>query len=122
MLVVIIMTGVTVYSIYSETYNWISYAMAFMWGVLDGTFNIHTFQTLGFEFETQSEPFGVFNLVQGLAVFACQMVQGQIDNKSQYQLLVYTIAIGALGIFSCTLAYIFPYKTNKAEDRMSLVN
>ena len=61
---------VTILSINSADYNALSFLMTFLWGFQDGALNIHTFQILGFEFETQSEPFGVFNLVQGIGVAA----------------------------------------------------
>ena len=61
---------VTILSINSAEFTALSYFMTFLWGFQDGALNIHTFQILGFEFETQSEPFGVFNLVQGIGVAA----------------------------------------------------
>lgn len=125
MVVIVIMTGVTLYSIYGEKYNWSSFVMAFMWGIEDGTFNIQTFRTLGFEFETQSEPFGVFNFVQGFTVFICQIVQGQLDVTSQFQLLIYTAILGVLGILSQVAAYHFPYKLSRkdaADQRQSILD
>jgi len=46
------MTSATIQSIYSEKFNVMTFFMAYMWGVQDGTFNTHTFQVLGSEFET----------------------------------------------------------------------
>ena len=68
-LIIILTISVTLASIGASRFNWLSYLMSFMWGIADGTINIHTLQTLGFEFNSHSEPFGVFNLVQGISVF-----------------------------------------------------
>ena len=73
-IVVLIMTSASLVSIYYERFNALTFVMAFFWGLEDGIFNIHTYQVLGSEFETKSEPFGVFTFVQGLAVFIFQMI------------------------------------------------
>lgn len=67
--IIIVMTLITLISISIEKFNWLSFVMSFFWGIQDGMVNIHTLQTLGFEFTSHSEPFGVFNLFNGLSVF-----------------------------------------------------
>jgi hypothetical protein len=42
-LVVVIMTGATILSVYLERFNALTFFMSYMWGVQDGTFNTHTF-------------------------------------------------------------------------------
>ena len=63
LMVVLVMTLATIASVYFERFNALTFFMSYMWGLQDGVFNTHTFQVLGSEFATQSEPFGVFNLV-----------------------------------------------------------
>lgn len=109
-LIIIITISVTLASIGASKFNWLSYLMSFMWGIADGTINIHTLQTLGFEFNSHSEPFGVFNLVQGISVFTFQNIQGQLDTDVQYQLLLYTIIVGVIGIWSQVAIYSFPFR------------
>jgi hypothetical protein len=41
----------------------ISYITCLVWGLQDGVVNTHCFQMLGFEFDTQSDPFSIFALV-----------------------------------------------------------
>lgn len=55
-------------------YGWISYITCFLWGMQDGVVNTHCFQMLGFEFDTQTDPFSIFALVQGISVFIFQTV------------------------------------------------
>ena len=57
-------------------YGFHSYVMTFLWGITDGVINIQIFTTLSQEFVESAEPFGAFNLMQGLAVFIFQIVQG----------------------------------------------
>ena len=66
----ILCIGVTLLSIEDMKYNFLTFVMCFLWGIEDGALNIHTYHVLGTEFKSKSEPFSVFNLVQGLAVFA----------------------------------------------------
>ena len=51
-LIVLIEGVVTVISIHSGEYNWVTYFMCFMWGYQDGALNVHSFNILGFEFAT----------------------------------------------------------------------
>ena len=76
------MTATTCYSVHMDKYNYMTFIMTFVWGYLDGAINIHSFQILGFEFASKSLPFGVFNLVQGICVFAMQEIQGQLVDET----------------------------------------
>ena len=40
--IIILMTIVTIISIGSGRFNWLSFVMSFLWGVQDGMINIHT--------------------------------------------------------------------------------
>lgn len=62
LLIMAVMTLVTMLSLYQLRYNVLTIAMCFMWGYQDGTNNTFLFQILGFEFESNSDPFGVFTV------------------------------------------------------------
>ena len=123
--IVFAMTAVTLESIISQKFNYLTFITTFLWGLQDGTFNTHTFQVLGSEFETQSEPFGVFSLVQGLSVFCFCMLQSQINSNNMYELLIYTGVVGVIGVISCISSFFFPFKKKKTlqqvDSRMHLV-
>jgi hypothetical protein len=55
--------------------------MTFLWGFQDSGLNTHTYQMLGFEFGSGSEPFSVFNLIQAIGVVTFQMSEALIDNE-----------------------------------------
>lgn len=116
MLLVGAVTIITVFSILSEHYGWLTFVMCFIWGIQDGAVNIHTFQILGFEFVSKSEPFSVFNLVQGIAVFGVEGIQGSIDSDDKHQQMLYTIVCGGFGMVACGITYFMPFnKTDNSE-------
>lgn len=43
-------------------YCWLAHMMTFMWGLQDSFTNTHCLEMLGFEFETNTEPYSVMNL------------------------------------------------------------
>jgi predicted MFS family arabinose efflux permease len=67
--VMIIMTLVTIVFLIVGKFNWLAFAMTFMWGIQDSSTNTHCMEMLGFEFDDNAEPYSVFNLTQALAVF-----------------------------------------------------
>lgn len=111
--IIVLMTLATLLSITIERYNFFSFLMTFLWGIQDGVINIHLQQSLGSQFASHSEPFGVFNLLQGLAVFVFQIIQGSLDKESMLQLNLYTFIVGIIGVWACMVAYKFPYKTDQ---------
>ena len=116
MLVIVVMTLVTVLNCQNLHYGPMSFLMTFLWGTQDGVVNIIVFRILGFEFVSNSEPFGVFNLIQGLAVFGVQLLQGTIDTSNANDIMVYSIICGVVGIISCLILFMFPFKgSNKAS-------
>lgn len=50
-------------------YNWIAFAMTFMWGVQDSSTNTHCLEMLGFEFDNSADPFSVNIFSQSFAIF-----------------------------------------------------
>jgi sugar phosphate permease len=68
-ILVIIMTVTTIISIEVDEYNYMTFIMCFIWGYLDGALNIHCLQIAGFQFVSKSEPFAVFNIMQGMTIF-----------------------------------------------------
>lgn len=87
--------------------------------------NVHLMQTLGFDFEESTsggEPFGVFNLVQGVSAFVAGFIQDSIDVTSGQSLIIYIIVVGILGSISCIIGYFFPYAHDKNDiiSEMSL--
>lgn len=46
-----VMTVVTLVFLYVNTYNWLAFATAFIWGFQDSCVNTHSYQMLGFEFD-----------------------------------------------------------------------
>ena len=82
------------------------------------------FRILGFEFESSSEPFGVFNLVQGISVFGFQLVQFYLDTKNGDEMLYYAIACGLFGILASIVLLFFPFrkKVKPEEERARLMH
>jgi len=87
LLVIVMMTIITIISISRERFDGFSYIMSFSWGFMDGCINIHTYQALGFEFVSQSEPFGVYGLLNGFSCFVFELVQGIINVESKQSLI-----------------------------------
>lgn len=54
---------VSVVNLQRMEFGWISYLTCFMWGLQDGCLNTHSYQMLGFEFESQNAPFAIYQLV-----------------------------------------------------------
>jgi len=68
LLIIVVMGGVSLWTIAINTYGFTTYAFTFMWGMQDGALNTHTYQMLGFEFESSSHPFSIYCIVQALGV------------------------------------------------------
>lgn len=65
---IIIACGLTYLQLRRNSYDWLTFLMCFMWGISDAFVNTHSNQMMGFEFETNSDPFGVFNAAQSISV------------------------------------------------------
>ena len=59
---------IVAFSTRSLKYNNFSFVMCFFLGVQDSMSTSNAMQILGFEFETQSEPFSVYMIIQGLSM------------------------------------------------------
>ncbi len=46
-----------------DEYSFLAYVMTFMWGVSDSSVSIHLDAILGFEFESNKEPFAIGNFI-----------------------------------------------------------
>jgi hypothetical protein len=68
---------------------------------------------LGFEFETNSDPFAIYTLVQGVAVFIFQTLQSNIDFKNQNNLIVYTYVSNSFGLVCLISCYFFDFTLEK---------
>jgi predicted MFS family arabinose efflux permease len=62
-LLIALCTLITVMFLYQNKFNMLVFAMTFMWGFSDSGVNTHLSEILGFEFENNSEPYSIFNLV-----------------------------------------------------------
>ena len=65
---IVIACVVSYFQIHNNEYNWLTFVMTFAWGFSDGCVNTHSNQMMGFEFETSSDPFSIFNTVQAVAL------------------------------------------------------
>jgi hypothetical protein len=68
---------------------------------------------LGFEFETNSDPFAIFALVQGVTVFIFQTLQSNIDFKNQNNLILYTYVSNSFGLVCLISCYFFDFTMGK---------
>jgi len=79
-LIMVVMTsGTSVAFLVVNEFNYLAYMMPLMWGVLDSAINTHIILMLGFEFDTNSEPFSVFTLIEALSVFVFSVLNTWID-------------------------------------------
>ena len=85
----------------AKAISWMTFVMCFCWGYEDGAMNTYLFQILGFEFGARSEPYAIKMLLQGLSVFAFDLIQGGVDLKNKEAILIYT---GIVGCFSVICA------------------
>jgi predicted MFS family arabinose efflux permease len=80
-LIIIIMVVVTVVYISLGEYFWLVYFMTFLWGFQDSAVNTHSQEMLGFEFDNNSEPFTVYNIIQSVGCFIFQIIESYVDGK-----------------------------------------
>ena len=65
-----LMMGSTITFIIMFEFNYMVWIMCFLWGFTDSAINTNTQEMVGFEFDNNSEPFSVANLIQCLANFS----------------------------------------------------
>jgi hypothetical protein len=105
------MTGITLYHIEDMTFGMESYLTLFLWGLQDGCVNTQSYSMLGTQFETQSDPFIIFNLVQSLSSFVFLLIEGMIFKNDLFKGYTYFITIfGIICLVFSTLffRYIIP--------------
>lgn len=61
--IIILMGGVTIAYICVYKYGFLAFLMCFLWGFQDSAVNTHSQEILGFEFDNNSEPFSVYNIL-----------------------------------------------------------
>jgi hypothetical protein len=94
--------------LYVNKYNALVFLVTLLWGFQDSSVNTHVSEILGFEFETNVEPYSVFNLVQSATVFVFLSIEAYIKSHMQYY--AYNIIIGILGLFMCGATLNFKFK------------
>lgn len=55
--------------------------MAFLWGLQDSANNTHTSEMLGFEFDNNSEPYSIDNLVESAGTFVFEIVEAFVNGR-----------------------------------------
>src|SRR4051812_13715908 len=64
---VIIQTAIVIVYISYGEYNILAYVMTFMWGVQDSSISIHLDAILGFQFDTNKEPFSIDAMLEAIS-------------------------------------------------------
>jgi predicted MFS family arabinose efflux permease len=93
-------------------FNLLAFVMTLLWGFSDATVNTHCFELCGFEFDTNTEPYSLFNLAQAMGVFVFTLIESVIDTRVKY--IVYTSFIGLIGVWACGLTYFFEFRNQKS--------
>ena len=62
-LIMVAMTAVTFTFCLLWEFSWLAYLMCFLWGFQDSAINTHSGEILGFEFDSNSEPYAVYNIL-----------------------------------------------------------
>jgi hypothetical protein len=104
-----------IWFIYSWTYGPLVFVLTFIWGVQDAVVNTHMSEVLGFEFEDNTRPFSVFNVVQSGTIFLFLVLEAFVTTRGQYY--GYNIICGVLGIAMCGVMLFFPYQHDSASQR-----
>lgn len=71
---IVIQTLLVIAFLIINEYSWLAYAMAFMWGVQDSSISIHLDAILGFEFESNKEPFSCDVLIESITAFTFEIL------------------------------------------------
>ena len=121
MLTIIFACGVSFWQIDTNQYNWVTFLFTFAWGFSDGAINTHSNQMMGFEFETSSDPFSIFNSIQAVAIFSFQMLQSLLNTQRSFDLMLYTGAVMVMGVLMCGTTFFFRFKfTREIKGRSNV--
>lgn len=93
---IILQTCITLLYLSIFEYNWLAFAMAFMWGFQDSANNTHTSEMLGFEFDSNTQPYSIDNLVESVGVFVFDI--GEAFVKGRKAFLIFNLIVGILGV------------------------
>lgn len=110
---IIIQTVFTLVYLYIDTYNWFAFVMTFMWGFQDSANNTHTSEMLGFEFDSNSEPYSIDNLVESVGVFMFDIIEAFVSGRKGF--LIYNLIVGVLGVAMNACTLLFPFKPHHTE-------
>ncbi|CDW90524.1 major facilitator superfamily protein [Stylonychia lemnae] len=99
-------------------YSWLTYALTFVWGLQDGSNNTLSNEILGFEFKNNSQCFAISNLCVAISASLFNCIQGFVDGQEQY--IIYTSAIGFIGILSNISTLYFKFKPLPQQLRQSM--
>ena len=100
-----------IYYIANDQYNWKAYAMTFLWGWQDSCISIHLDAILGFEFETNKEPFSIEALTVSLTTFIFLMIESQLTQGSEF--VIYICFVGILGVLMSLITLKFDYRARR---------
>lgn len=101
-----------------DEYSWLAYLMTFMYGLHDSAINTHTLQMLGSEFDTNSEPFSVFTLLEAATAVILLFVASFLE-KYRTEMIYFGI-LGIAGLLMCgtTLTFDFKKRNKKGEGKI----
>ena len=61
--IILAMISTTITFLLIDEFSWLAFLMTFLWGFQDSAVVTHTQEMLGFEFDNNSEPFTILNIV-----------------------------------------------------------
>ena len=61
-----ITASVVITYIATRNYLWLAFVMTYLWGFFDGALCTHTNSIIGFEFESNSQPFACLNMLMSI--------------------------------------------------------
>jgi ABC-type transport system involved in cytochrome c biogenesis permease subunit len=99
--------------IFRWEYGFLTYLLAFVWGLQDGAVNTHLQEISGFQFtpEENVKVFSIFTFTQCILVFLFLIIEAYITTRGS--MYVFHIACGFLGMVMCGIKLWFPYKDPK---------
>ncbi|CDW77194.1 major facilitator superfamily protein [Stylonychia lemnae] len=107
LVIILIMGAVTITFIEVYKYGALAFIMCFFWGFQDSAINTHSQEILGFEFDNNSEPFSVYNILQCVACFIFQIIESAVNDQDDYRW--YTIMVTGLGFIFCGMPFFFDF-------------
>ena len=113
-----VMAGVTTLYCIVYQYGFLAFLMCFLWGFQDSAINTHSQEILGFEFNNNSEPFSVYNILQCLACSIFQIFQIWINTQTEY--IIYSIFVGVLGILFAANTLRFQFREHERIDLITM--